>query len=273
MTVTLEPVKIFISHRNSVIASASQHLHPEGPSALGATDNSTTSQSTLLTGIIKAVYSFWSSLAYGGTPVSSHPETELLFETKYGLRLEICRRSNNYLIEICDSSPNAKPSPDLSEDTTIESTSPSVPKSVGAYQTGRRYRYRIFPDSHTSFIWYDPDPEWLKDHDCTVEEETVESRYPALAPFFFAWRDVYETEFERQECHLGSHAEVFPDVRARVAWETEGIFMSCWLALQNEVESVEYSPRPKSYRIEKDTIGLELQKFLGDMESLLEMSE
>jgi len=49
--------------------------------------------------------------------------------------------------------------------------------------------------------------------------------------------------------------------------------MSCWLALQNEVESVEYSPGSKSYRIEKDTISLELQKFLGDMESLLEMSE
>ena len=106
-----------------------------------------------------------------------------------------------------------------------------------------------------------------------MEDETVESLYPALAPFYFAWREVYEVEFEKQECHLGSNAEVFPDVRARVAWETEGIFMSCWLALQNEVDSVEYSRGSKSYKFEKDTIGLELQKFLGNMESLLEMSE
>jgi len=142
---------------------------------------------------------------------------------------ELCRRTNNYLIKICDSSyPNAKPSPDLSENTTIDSTSPSVPKLIGAnnvYQTGRRYHYRIFPDWNTSYIWYDP--EWLKDpqDDCVVEDETVESRYPALAPFFFAWREVYDTEFEKQECHLGSHAEVFPDVRDLVAWETEGFFM------------------------------------------------
>jgi len=49
--------------------------------------------------------------------------------------------------------------------------------------------------------------------------------------------------------------------------------MSCWLALQNEVESVEYYSDSKLYRIEKDTIGLELQEFFADMESLLEMSE
>jgi hypothetical protein len=102
-----------------------------------------------------------------------------------------------------------------------------------------------------------------------VEDKTIESLYPALAPFFFAWRDVYETEFKRQECDLGGYAEVFPSVCARVAWETEGFFMSCWLARQNEVESVEYSPDSKTYRVEKDKMGLELQKFLSDMESLL----
>jgi len=241
MAVTPEPVKVFTSYRSSVIASVSQHLHPESPRE---------------------------------TPASSHVETELLFETKYGLRLELYRRCNSYLIEICNSSPKTKPRPNRSENTTIERTSPSIPKSVGpknADHTRRRYRYRIFPDWQTSFLWHDP--EWLKDpgDDCEVEDETIESLYPALAPFFFAWREVHETEFEKQECHLGGDAEVFPDVRARVAWETEGFLMSCWLARQNEVESVEYSPDSKTYRVEKDTMCLELQKFLGDMESLLEM--
>jgi hypothetical protein len=42
--------------------------------------------------------------------------------------------------------------------------------------------------------------------------------------------------------------------------------MSCWLALQNEVESVEYYP------YSEDKMALELQKFLSDTESLLRMS-
>src|SRR5436190_15630700 len=112
--VTLEPVKVFASYRNSVIASVSQHLHLEGPRHLDSADNSANTQST--------------PLAYRGTPTSSRAETELLFETKYGLRLELHCGSNSYLIKICDSSPNAKPTPNLLGNTTIERTSPSIPK-------------------------------------------------------------------------------------------------------------------------------------------------
>ncbi len=201
----LEPVRVFTSYRDSVIARS---------------QNTTNSLSTSL--------------------------TELLFETKYGLRLEFCRRNNSYLIKICDTS--------------------NAVGEKNADHTNRCYHYRILPDWQTSFIWQN-DPR----DDCVVEDETVERLYPALAPFFFAWRDVYETEFERQECHLGSHVEVFPNARARVAWEMEGFFMSCWLASQNEVESVEYYSSSKTCRVEKDMMALELHKFLGNMGSLLEM--
>jgi len=142
----------------------------------------------------------------------------VLFKTKYGLRLEFCCRDNSYLIKICD---------------TMNAVGPK-----NADHTNHRFNYRILPDWQTSFIWQN-DPQ----DDCVVEDETVEGLYPALAPFFFAWRDVYETEFERQE----------------------------WLASQNEVESVEYYSSSKTYGVEKDTMALELHKFLDDMGSLLEM--
>jgi hypothetical protein len=47
---------------------------------------------------------------------------------------------------------------------------------------------------------------------------------------------------------------VFPEVHQRVAWETEGLLISCWLALQDDVEDVEYKPFWK-YRLERENGG------------------
>jgi hypothetical protein len=61
-----------------------------------------------------------------------------------------------------------------------------------------------------------------------VEEDVIENRHPHLV---FEWRDIYETSFERQECHYGVPAPLFPQVEELVAWATEGFLMACWLAL------------------------------------------
>ena len=58
-------------------------------------------------------------------------------------------------------------------------------------------------------------------------------------------------------------------VYERVAWETEGLLISCWLALQDDVEEVEYKPFGK-YRLERGRMEEELRRFLADMEALLE---
>lgn len=36
---------------------------------------------------------------------------------------------------------------------------------------------------------------------------------------------------------------VFSDAYERAAWELEGCLIACWLALGDDVESVEYTPR------------------------------
>ena len=76
---------------------------------------------------------------------------------------------------------------------------------------------------------------------------------------------MYETEFEKQECHLGSGAEVFPDLDDRIAWDVEGFVLACWLALRSDVHSVEYTPRSVEYKIEKGTIENVFLEFLRDM--------
>jgi hypothetical protein len=59
-----------------------------------------------------------------------------------------------------------------------------------------------------------------------VDEDVIESRYPHLAKFYFEWRDIYETSFERQESHRGVPAPSFPQVEELVAWATEGMLAS-----------------------------------------------
>jgi hypothetical protein len=98
----------------------------------------------------------------------------------------------------------------------------------------------------------------------------IEGRYPNLATFYFEWRDIYETSFERQECHLGVNAPTFPQVEELVSWATEGFLMACWLALQDNVTEVEYGPRDtKYYCLDKGRLEQELLRFLTDMEALL----
>jgi hypothetical protein len=97
----------------------------------------------------------------------------------------------------------------------------------------------------------------------------IEDRYPRLAKFYFEWRDIYETSFERQECDLGSGADAFPHVEELVTWATEGFLMACWLALQDNVKEVKYDPDTTKYYLLKGQLEEELVRFLTDMEALL----
>jgi hypothetical protein len=126
------------------------------------------------------------------------------------------------------------------------------------------YHYRLFPDWQTSYLWYDLTKHTDLD-DPYIDMDDIEERYPSLAPYYEAWQQVYETQFEKAECHLGSSAEVFSDLDDRIAWDVEGFFLACWLVLRDDVQSVEYMPRSKKYRIEKGTIEKVLLAFLQDI--------
>jgi hypothetical protein len=101
--------------------------------------------------------------------------------------------------------------------------------------------------------------------DSHIDLDTIEKWYPLLAPYYEAWQQVYEKQFETAGCHLGSGAEVFSDPDDRVAWGVEGFFIAYWLVLQSDVQSVEYMPQSKKYNIQKGKIGKVLLEFLQDM--------
>ena len=194
----------------------------------------------------------------------------MFIETKYGIRLEVADEDQG-LIHISETSPQGTTSRKTEDYIRCYSCprlncSEETPTgSDKAKPTG--YRYRLFPDWQTSYLWYDLSQDTEPDNadDPYVDLDVIEERYPTLSPYYQAWRQVYETEFEKQECHLGSGAEVFPDVNDRISWEVEGYFIACWLALRSNVHSVEYIPRSTQYIIDKGRIEKVLSEFLRDL--------
>lgn len=133
-----------------------------------------------------------------------------------------------------------------------------------------RYSYRLFPDWQTSYLWYDTSSQHAPaDGHVHVDENDISSRYPTLHAYYFAWQEVYESAFEKQGCHLGAHAEVFPDAHERATWEVEGCLIACWLALGEDVEGVEYRPGEKAYLLKGDGAGDVLEGFLKDIDTEL----
>lgn len=102
-----------------------------------------------------------------------------------------------------------------------------------------------------------------------MEEEDISSRYPILASYYFDWQELYESAFEDQGCHLDQSAEVFPDAHERAAWKMEGFLIACWLALREDVDTVEYKPegKGKAYLLEGNVgKGEILREFLRDVD-------
>lgn len=82
----------------------------------------------------------------------------------------------------------------------------------------------------------------------------IKRRYPFLQQFYFEWREIYKSAFKRQECYLGSGKDVFPEIHKRIAWEMEGFLIKYWIALQDNIDKMEYKPFG-TYRLEKSGIG------------------
>lgn len=103
--------------------------------------------------------------------------------------------------------------------------------------------------------YYTGNPHSFQPH---VDEDIIQARYPALWPYYNAWVQEYNDNFKQNELDLGSHTEVFEDVETETAWHVEGLLMACWLVLQEDVGSVEYSPHSAEYLLKKATIETEL---------------
>ncbi|KAN0078897.1 hypothetical protein V8E54_005410 [Elaphomyces granulatus] len=147
-------------------------------------------------------------------------------------------------------------------------------KSAFCLKTKYGLRLRVFPDGsfRISSIRPGDDCERLREE---MDEEMVNgsnSKPPRIdVGFFFEWADIYDDSFERQECHYGSRLPTFPCVDELVAWATEGVLMACWLSLQDHVYEVKYMPHGSfEYYLRKGQLEEELERFLVDMEALLQ---
>lgn len=282
MSALLHPLKLILSHRGSVIATASLEIltaasgrerDRTGKAPCTASTDTDSSQMHLLGERAETI----KSEEKGDLMNNSHfiqGNEPMFIETKYGIRLEITGKEHG-LMHVSDTSQQALGNESLqTSDCTCcyESSkltllwSETVPIDLGKRKHPLHY-YRLFPEWQTSYLWYDLSQDETIDAntDTHIDFNVIEERYPTLSPYFKAWRQVYETQFEKQECHLGSGEEVFLDSDSRITWEMEGFFIACWLAFRSDVHSVEYVPRSTKYKIEKGNIENVLSKFLRDV--------
>jgi hypothetical protein len=129
-----------------------------------------------------------------------------------------------YTHSIALSQPTSQPiSPPTESSPTISATA-SPTKITSSQPPLPKYRYKIFPDFQTSFLFYD-DP-WPHNPSDTnhVEWSNIKSRYPGLYPSYSAWHEAYELAFDRNRLHLGSGRRVFEDRGERHTWSVEGFF-------------------------------------------------
>lgn len=222
--------------------------------------------------IIESVPKFLTSLETSPTVAAAssvqHARPQIYhLDTKYGLRISFENGQMKAVRIVHTPSQPDIGSPITNTHTTIvDNNVPLPPQTPKA-----RYSYRLFPDWQTSYLWYKTSQHALADGHVHVDENDISSRYPELHDYYFAWQDVYESAFEKQGCHLGAQAEVFPDAHERAAWEVEGCLIACWLALREDVEGVEYRPGEKAYLVKADGVVDVLEEFLKDVD--LELGE
>ncbi|KAK7915187.1 hypothetical protein PG985_012890 [Apiospora marii] len=96
------------------------------------------------------------------------------------------------------------------------------------------YKYRVFPEYQTGFVWYDVDWPGNPKDEYMVDEDDLAERYgEAWNKAYEDWMDRHTAAFEKQEMHLCSqNHQPFPDVEERKAWVVEGLLLTCWLSLR-----------------------------------------
>ncbi|KAN0069373.1 hypothetical protein V8E54_012388 [Elaphomyces granulatus] len=182
---------------------------------------------------------------------TNNKSTLVLLVTKYGLRLHV---SHDATIEISIQHP---PPLEKSVHDDVDSCNSNLPtlNAVAPLPDPPIDSYRIVPSWCTSCLWSRTDGEVL--------DEEIEARYPRLANFYFDWVEIFNDAFESQpESDI-----LFPKAEDYLVWKTEGLLLACWLALQDEVQEVEYLP----FLLRKGHLEEEILRFLMDTENLWEM--
>jgi hypothetical protein len=197
------------------------------------------------------------------SPPSSIDQTGFI-ATKYGITIELDRSFSVRSITL--SSPKTAPSPSIpplpssevpNTDPPTGTPEPKPPSSL--------YRYRLFPDWNTSYLWYDSTWPQNPEDAYHVDIEEIEKRFPALYPYYVAWQEVYEVTFKEQGCHLGGTDPVFKHKEDSDIWLLEGFLMACWIALKEDVDQIEYKPVEVAYVLRKGKMEQLFEKFLVNL--------
>ena len=139
--------------------------------------------------------------------------------------------------------------------------------SVGGEEKKLGYKYRIFLDWGTGFVWYDSSWPGNPDGEFEVDEDDLKKRHSAKwLQSYHSWKSKYEQAFEEQKCDKDSGQDPFPDDARRKTWLLQGMMLACWLSLQGDVESVEYQVTDVSFCVQKDSIGITLKSFIQSLE-------
>jgi hypothetical protein len=193
-----------------------------------------------------------------GDDVTDNKSTLMLLVTKYGLRLHV---SHDATVEI----------------SYIHEHPPLLEKSVHDDVDGSNLpmlnAVAPLPDPPIPLtpVSYYHAPSWGTSHlwreGGDILEEEFEARYPRLVNIYFDWVEIYNDAFGHLwERNQGSNpgSPVFPKVEDSLAWYTEGLLMACWLALQDDVQGVQYNSNSV---LRKGHLEEEILRFLMDTEN------
>jgi hypothetical protein len=190
---------------------------------------------------------------------------------QYGIKLELSA-SNSHNIkakisvqhQLCDSTSDAS-----SEHTATDR--PTLEKVLHEPKVEQK-RYRILPDWQTSYLWYDPGWPSNPPDEFHVDDEEIQIMYPAIHSVFSDWVARREAWYDPEFGHAASDQEGTADPLDDVAWEVDGFLLGCWLASQENVDSVAYEPASAVYDLRPGTLDSEFERFLRDKRTALEVA-
>ncbi|KAI1322968.1 hypothetical protein F5Y16DRAFT_385035 [Xylariaceae sp. FL0255] len=132
------------------------------------------------------------------------------------------------------------------------------------------FRYRLFPEYQTGFLWYDKSWHGNPKDEYMVDEDDLEARYGRFwhEDIYQPWVDRWSDSFRKNCNDTGDfYAHVFSNEDEEKAWVLEGVLLATWLTLQPDVVSVEYSPHSSIAVFRTEELGQDISLFLDNLHS------
>ncbi|KAH9897132.1 hypothetical protein F4778DRAFT_744481 [Xylariomycetidae sp. FL2044] len=191
-----------------------------------------------------------------------HVQYNFTMETPYGLIIRLSQGSHeeDTLTIRCKTPP---PADGNSAAATSGNDRPSSDRPG--------YKYRLFPDWGTTYLWYDTTWHGNPEDEYSVDDDDLHEHYgKPWNDAYDAWMSEHHDAFVKQECHLGSHEHPFPDMQERKSWVLRGMMLCVWLCLQSDTASVEYSPGAREFVFPREGLEEAVRLFMGEFDEYLD---